>query len=69
MGKLFGFIDVRKKILLHYPILTAFLFAGFYLGETFLSLSKQNVVWMFVFWTIVLFISDNIIHTFIVKVD
>jgi len=69
MSKFLGFINTKPKILAHYPILTAFMFVGFYLGETFLALSKQNTIWMFIFWTIVILISDNIIHTYIIKED
>jgi hypothetical protein len=69
MSKFLGFINTKPKIILHYPILTAFLFLGFYLGEQFLSLSNLSIIEMFVFWTIVLLISDNIIHTYIIKED
>ena len=62
---LFGFIDNRKIIWFHYLLLTGLLFLGFYFGEKYLKLSTWNYFFMFIFWFVILFLGDNIVHKII----
>jgi hypothetical protein len=52
----------------HYVLLVGAMFGGFYLGEKYLVLSNQSTLWMFVFWFIVVSVSDQIIH-YVLGVD
>jgi hypothetical protein len=51
-----------KKFWLHYLILTALLFVGFYIGENLFEVSRFGYFRMFVFWFAVLIIADQITH-------
>lgn len=70
MRKIFGIFDTRFLIWFHYVLLTGGLFAAFYLGEKFIGLSKLNNWQMFIFWFLVLSITDQLIHSkYILNVD
>lgn len=62
MVKILGIFDKRPLIWFHYVLLVGALFGGFYLGEHFFNLSKLTTIQMFIFWFIVLSISDQLIH-------
>jgi hypothetical protein len=51
-----------KKEILHYALLTVFLFIGFYVGEVYLNISSSKLWTMFLFWFLVLFVADKITH-------
>jgi hypothetical protein len=68
MEKLLGIFDKRIKIWFHYVLLVGALFGGFYLGESFFNLSKLNTFQMFIFWYIILSVSDQLIH-YLIGVD
>jgi len=54
-----------KKDLLVSLLSTIFYFFFFYVGETLFKISEANVVFMFVYWFIVLFVSLWIIKYFL----
>lgn len=65
MSKIFGIFDRRPLIWFHYVLLVGALFVGFYAGEAYFGLSKLSPTEMFIFWFIVLSISDQLIHRII----
>ena len=60
--KILGIFSTNKLIWFHYALLVGAAFLGFYLGEQFLNLSTFSNTQMFIFWFVVLSISDQIIH-------
>ena len=66
--KIFGIFSTNLLIWFHYILLVGALFGGFYLGESYLNLSKLTTIQMFIFWFVVLSISDQLIHK-ILRVD
>lgn len=52
------------KLWTHYALLTGALFAGFYIGDKYFSLSSLRSWKMFIFWFIVLVVSDRLIHKY-----
>ena len=61
--KIFGIFTTDGKHLFHYVLLTVGLFIGFYLGERIINLSELNFIWMFVFWLVVIYVADQLIHS------
>jgi hypothetical protein len=60
-----GIFDKRPLIWFHYVLLVGAMFVGFYFGEAYLNLSQLNPFQMFIFWYIIVSISDQLIHFFI----
>lgn len=52
---------------IHYALLTAALFLGFYTGERFLNLSQLNSWQMYLFWFAVIVTADRLIHVYYLK--
>ena len=50
-----------SKDLLHYLLLTLALFIGFYIGNTYFNLQNLGGISMFIFWFVIIFISDKIL--------
>jgi len=65
MAKIFGIFDRRPLIWFHYVLLVGALFGGFYLGQTYFNLSNLSTMKMFIYWFVVLSISDQLIHQII----
>jgi hypothetical protein len=65
MAKIWGLFDRRPMIWFHYVLLVGAMFGGFYLGERYLGLSGLTTAQMFIFWYVVVSISDQIIHKII----
>lgn len=66
--KVFGWIDARPLIWVHYVLLVGLLFLGFYVGDAILQLSQQNLLGMFFFWLVLIGFGDQAIH-YVLKVD
>lgn len=65
MKKIFGIFDRRPLIWFHYVLLVGALFGGFYLGQTYFNLSNLSTLKMFIYWFVILSISDQLIHRII----
>lgn len=65
-NKFLGIFDKRPLIWFHYVLLVGALFGGFYLGDFLIpNFSQLNIGLMFVFWYLVISISDQLIHAII----
>jgi len=70
MKKLFDIFDTRLMIWFHYVLLVGALFVGFYIGDRYFNLSNLGFIGMFIFWYIVVSLSDQLIHSkYILNVD
>lgn len=70
MDKIFGIFSKNPMIWFHYILLVGALFLGFYIGDRYFNLSGLSTFYMFIFWYIVVSISDQLIHSkYILNVD
>lgn len=61
----------KNKLLreiIHYVVLTIFLFFFYYVGDFYFNITEQNIFFMFTYWLIALFISDKIIQKILEKI-
>jgi len=49
-------------IWIHYILLVFALFGGFYIGQEYFNLNNLSTFKMFIYWFIVISISDQLIH-------
>jgi len=59
------FFNLGGKYLIHIILIVIGLFLFFYIGESFFNLSELNIIWMFVFWFVAVYISDRLAHIII----